>query len=98
MRLSCVKRARPRFFPARAQGRAGANIVEAVCRTIIGSAEILMRSGKTPEELIRAVTSPKGTTEQAMNELYAADVASTIDKDMRACTERAEEMPKDFGI
>lgn len=103
----CVNGSSPAYFyyfidamvkSARAQGLDCDNIVEAVCRTIIGSAEMLMRSGKTPEELIRAVTSPKGTTEQAMNELYAADVASTIDKAMRACTERAEEMPKEFGI
>lgn len=103
----CVNGSSPAYFyyfidamvkSARAQGLDCDNIVEAVCRTIIGSAEMLMRSGKTPEELIRAVTSPKGTTERAMNELYAADVASTIDKAMRACTERAEEMPKEFGI
>ena len=103
----CVNGSSPAYFyyfidaivkSARAQGLDNDNLVEAVCRTIIGSAEMLMRSGKTPEELIRAVTSPKGTTERAMNELYAADVASTIDKAMRACTARAEEMPKEFGI
>lgn len=103
----CVNGSSPAYFyyfidamvkSARAQGLDCDNIVEAVCRTIIGSAEMLMQSGKTPEELIRAVTSPKGTTERAMNELYAADVAATIDRAMRACTARAEEMPKEFGI
>ena len=77
---------------AKAQGLDCDNLVEAVCKTVIGSAEMLMRSGKTPEELIRAVTSPKGTTEKAMIVLQNADVASTIDSAMRACTARAEEM------
>ena len=81
---------------ARAQGLDCDNIVEAVCKTVIGSAEMLMRSGKTPEELIRAVTSPKGTTEKAMEVLFKADVASTIDAAMHACTARAEEMAKEL--
>lgn len=67
-------------------------LVSAVCRTAIGAAEMLMRSGKTPEELIRAVTSPNGTTERAMNVLKAADAAGTIDAAMRACTERSKEL------
>lgn len=81
---------------AKAQGLDCDGIVEAVCRTVIGSAEMLMRSGKTPEELIRAVTSPKGTTERAMNVLFEANVADTIDKAMRACTARAAEMAEEL--
>lgn len=77
---------------AKAQGLDCDGIVEAVCKTVIGSAEMLMRSGKSPEELIRAVTSPNGTTERAMKVFYAADTADTIDKAMRACTDRAAEM------
>ena len=56
---------------------------------------MLMRSGKTPAELIRAVTSPHGTTEQAMNVFYKAGTAETIDEAMRACTRRAAEMAKE---
>ncbi len=81
---------------ARAQGLDCDGIVEAVCKSVIGSAEMLMRSGKTPEELIRAVTSPNGTTERAMKVFYKADVASTIDEAMRACTDRAAEMAREL--
>lgn len=83
---------------AKAQGLSDVDdkdILNAVCNTVIGSAKMLMDSGKTPEELIRAVTSPKGTTEKAMNVLYEADVASIIDNAMRACTDRAVEMAKE---
>lgn len=72
-------------------------LLEAVCRTVIGSAEMLMASDKTPADLIRAVTSPNGTTERAMNIFYAEKIDETIDRAMRACTERAEEMSKSFG-
>ncbi|MBQ8508658.1 MAG: pyrroline-5-carboxylate reductase [Clostridia bacterium] len=82
---------------AKAQGLDCDGIVEAVCKTVIGSAEMLMRSGKTPEELIRAVTSPGGTTERAMNVFRDARTDRTIDLAMRACTDRAVEMSAAFG-
>lgn len=72
-------------------------LTEVVCRTVIGSAEMLLASDKSAAELIRAVTSPNGTTERAMNVLYAEKVDETIDRAMRACTDRAEEMAREFG-
>ncbi len=72
-------------------------LTEAVCKTVIGAAEMLLASGKTAEELIRAVTSPKGTTERAMNVLYDNGVDEIIHKAMVACTDRAEEMSKVYG-
>ena len=72
-------------------------ILEAVCKTVIGSAQMLLDSGKTAGELVAAVTSPKGTTERAMNVLYENNVADIIHKAMCACTARAEEMSKEFG-
>ena len=72
-------------------------LTEIVCRTVIGSAEMLLASEKSAAELIRAVTSPNGTTERAMNVLYAEKVDETIDRAMRACTIRAEEMSEAFN-
>ena len=104
----CVNGSSPAYFyhfidamvqSAKAQGLGldERTILEAVCSTVIGSAQMLLDSGKTAGELVRAVTSPKGTTEQAMNVFYGADVSGIIDKAMRACTSRAEEMSKEFG-
>jgi len=104
----CVNGSSPAYFyhfidamvqSAKAQGLKldERTILEAVCSTVIGSAQMLLDSGKTAGELVRAVTSPKGTTEQAMNVFYNADIADIIDKAMRACTVRAEEMAKEFG-
>ena len=72
-------------------------LLELVCKTVIGSAEMLLASGKTADELVRQVTSPKGTTERAMNVLREEKVDEIIDRAMRACTERAEEMGAAFG-
>lgn len=72
-------------------------LTEMVCRTVIGSAQMLIESGKSAEELIRAVTSPNGTTERAMNVFRDEKTDEIIDRAMRACTDRAEEMSKAFG-
>ena len=104
----CVNGSSPAYFyhfidamvqSAKAQGLEldERTVLEAVCSTVIGSAQMLLDSGKTAGELVRAVTSPKGTTEQAMNVFYDAGVADIIDRAMRACTARAEEMAKEFG-
>ncbi len=72
-------------------------LTEVVCRTVIGSAEMLLASDKSAAELIRAVTSPNGTTERAMNVLYEENVDGIIDRAMRACTLRAEEMARELS-
>lgn len=64
------------------------------CQTVIGSAKLLMESDKSPEQLIRDVTSPGGTTAEAMNVLYGAEFEKTMHAAMTACTKRAEELAK----
>lgn len=104
----CVNGSSPAYFyhfidavvqSAKAQGLKcdERTILEAVCNTVIGSAQMLLDSGKTAGELVRAVTSPKGTTERAMNVFYEEKVDKIIDHAMRKCTERAEEMSREFG-
>jgi pyrroline-5-carboxylate reductase len=38
-----------------------------VMQTVMGSTHLLQKSGKTPQELRRMVTSPGGTTAEAIN-------------------------------
>ncbi|QAT49695.1 pyrroline-5-carboxylate reductase [Caproiciproducens sp. NJN-50] len=64
------------------------------CQTLIGSAEMLLKSGDTPDELIRKVSSRGGTTVAALDVLEKNHFEQTIDKAMRACTARAEELGK----
>ncbi len=67
---------------------------ELVYETIKGSAMMLINSGKSPDELINMVASPKGTTLAALNSLYEDNFVETIKKAMLSCTQRAEELKK----
>uniref|UniRef100_A0A942T903 Pyrroline-5-carboxylate reductase n=1 Tax=Neobacillus citreus TaxID=2833578 RepID=A0A942T903_9BACI len=60
--------------------------------TIGGAVELLARSGSSPSELRRAVTSPKGTTERAVAVLQDADLGGTLEAASRAAIARAEEI------
>ena len=65
---------------------------EYVARMVIGSAELLLRSGKTPDELIAMVTSPKGSTAEAMKVFDERDFAGIVDEAMIACEKRTAEL------
>ena len=81
---------------AKKEGIDTPELLTVVCAMVSGSAEMLMSTEKSPEELIKMVTSPKGTTEKAMNVLYDEGFADMLARAMRACTERAEELSKNY--
>ncbi|UOQ61894.1 pyrroline-5-carboxylate reductase [Leucobacter rhizosphaerae] len=60
--------------------------------TIAGSAELMARDDDDPAELRRRVTSPKGTTEQAILVLQAAGWADLFDRALAANIRRSEEL------
>lgn len=60
--------------------------------TIAGAAELMARSDEDPTQLRRNVTSPKGTTEQAMNVLQAAGWGELFDRALAANVRRSEEL------
>ena len=68
------------------------DIKTAVCEMVKGSADMVLKSDKTPMELVKMVTSPNGTTERAMNVFYTDGLDGMISRAMTACTERAEEL------
>lgn len=74
------------------QGLEPEKLKEAVCEMIKGSADMVLKSDKSPAELVKMVTSPKGTTERAMNVFYDGRLDEMISKAMKACTARAEEL------
>jgi len=67
---------------------------ELVFQTMRGSVEMLTKSGFSPEELIKMVASPKGTTEAALKKFEELEFNNTVHEAMRACTKRAEEMKR----
>ena len=68
------------------------NTTELICKTIIGSANMILSSDKTPEEQIKMVKSPNGTTEKALNVFENNNFEKIISDAMLACEKRAFEL------
>ena len=71
-------------------------IYPAILQSLIGSFEMLKSSGKSPSELIKAVAVPKGTTEKALESFYADDFTGAVKRAMLACTNRTDELTKEY--
>ena len=65
-----------------------------IIQTLKGSAKMLDESGMEPDELIKMVASPGGTTLAALNSFSDDDFEKVIDNAMMACTTRAGELAK----
>lgn len=63
-----------------------------VQQTVLGSAMLLESTGDEPAELRRRVTSPKGTTEQAIAVLQQADLAGLFTRAAEAALQRARQL------
>lgn len=63
-----------------------------VAGTLSGSAKMLLESGHSPDELIKMVSSPGGTTLEALKVLYDRGFENALIDAMQACTRRAEEL------
>lgn len=63
-----------------------------ICKTIIGSTNLVLQSSLTLDEQINMVKSPNGTTEKALNVLDNKDFTGTIIDAMQACKDRAKEL------
>ncbi len=66
-----------------------------VQQTVLGAALLLDATDEDPAELRRRVTSPKGTTEQAIAVLQQADLAALFERAAEAALERARQLAAD---
>ncbi len=76
---------------AKAQGISD-DVLPLVVQSIIGSAKMMAQTSMTPDELIKMVTSPGGTTLAALNSFESDDFCGVIKRAMQQCTDRAEEI------
>lgn len=65
---------------------------EIVAKTLIGSAEMVLKTGKHPGVLKDAVTSPAGTTIEAILALEEAGFRNSVIKGMQACYNKVYRM------
>lgn len=77
---------------AAAEGINPETALNLICQTMCGSAKMLLESGKSPDDLIKIITSKGGTTEAAMAVLNERGFYDSLRQAMRACLNRAEEL------
>ena len=73
-------------------GLPGSTARELVLQTMLGSGHLILKSGKTPAELRRMVTSPGGTTAEALAELDRGGFNSLITKAVEAAYNKAKSL------
>ena len=61
-------------------------------QTFIGSAELIKRTGSSPEQLRKNVTSPGGTTAAAVAKFEELDLRAVLMAGQRACHDRGAEL------
>ena len=74
-----------------------AAMLPAICEVISGALDMLKQSEKQPEELMRKVMAPGGTTIAAMQVLLDANTAQQFVAAMQACTNRADELSAEYS-
>jgi len=65
---------------------------ELVLTTILGSGQLIEESGREPAELRKMVTSPGGTTAEAIKELEQRNFSDLITRAVKAAYERAKQL------
>lgn len=70
---------------------------ELTYQTALGAAELARNSSATSAELRRQVTSPGGTTEQALNQFEEGGLRELVSKALLSAQRRSRELAQDFG-
>lgn len=70
---------------------------ELAIQTALGAASLAKSSHNTPAELRKMVTSPNGTTEQAILSFEKSGLPEIVDKAMQACADRAKTLSEELG-
>ena len=78
-----------------AEGMPRALAYEFAAQAVLGSAKMVLETGKHPGELKDAVCSPGGTTIEAVQALEAGGFRNTVITAQRACSKKSHDMSKE---
>ena len=81
-----------------AQGLSRETATELTLQTALGAAKLAQSSDVDVAELRRRVTSPNGTTEQAILSFEKDNLRQTVSRAMDACSDRSREMARELGV
>jgi pyrroline-5-carboxylate reductase len=79
------------------QGLYRESATQLTLQTAMGAATLAKNSDVAVDELRRRVTSPGGTTEQAILSYEQAGLRDIVEEAMQRCAERSVEMAKEFS-
>lgn len=82
---------------AKEQGLDEATSRELASNAMFGAARMVMELDEPIDQLRKNITSPKGTTEQALLSFEAADIDKIVADAMTACVNRSKKMAADFA-
>jgi pyrroline-5-carboxylate reductase len=77
---------------ARDLGLSESDATTLTIQTIVGAAQLLDESGKSPTTLRENVTSPNGTTAAALTSFASSDLNSIVATAMKAARDRSQEL------
>lgn len=91
-----------RFLEAMIKSGQAQGLDEESCRklasyTMLGAARMVTETPESISTLRKNITSPKGTTEQALMSFEASDIDKIVDQAMQACILRSNEMATLFA-
>ena len=66
-----------------------------VAQTALGAAEMMITSGKSPDELIKMVVTPGGTTAAGLRVMEERSLAAALAEAVEAATKRGQEMAQE---
>jgi len=83
---------------AKDQGMSEETSRELASYAMLGAAKMVVELEEPIEQLRKNITSPNGTTEQALWSLDASDIDRVVGDAMTACINRSKEMSNDFSV
>jgi pyrroline-5-carboxylate reductase len=69
--------------------------LQLAAQSALGAAELMITSGKSPEELIKMVVTPGGTTAAGLRVMEERSVAAALADAVEAATKRGQEMARE---
>lgn len=66
-------------------------------KTALGAATMASESSDSPAQLRKNVTSPNGTTEQALNSFVESDIEGIVEKALTAANDRSVQLSEELG-
>jgi len=70
--------------------------LQLAAQTALGASELMITSGELPEELIKMVVTPGGTTAAGLRVMEEHSVAAALAEAVEAATKRGQEMAREI--